>query len=85
MNQALDTAGKKARAMLRQAGVPAKAVNWIRAHNEGEFASVDKWYEERLLEILTHPANATLEFSRETKGQIFVKFNAEVLAMYANA
>lgn len=83
--QAREAAATTARTTLREYGFDAEAVAWIREQADGEFAALPKWaQEERVLEFLTDPRNTTIEFSRETKTRIFVKFTAAVLQTWPN-
>jgi hypothetical protein len=80
--QAHEVAANNARRVMRQMGLTVHAVAQVRQQEEGEFASLDKWEEERVLEFLTDPRNTTVEYSRETKTRIFVKFTEAVTATW---
>lgn len=69
-----------ARQAMRKLGLTVHAVAQIREQVDGEFASLDKWEEEQVLEFLTDPRNTAVEYSRETKTRIFVKFTDRVMA-----
>lgn len=79
--QAREQSAQTARALLRNAGFYVESVAWIREHNDGEFAALLKWgHEDKIEEFLTDPRNTTVEYSRETKSRIFVKFTDAVMA-----
>lgn len=80
--QAHEQAASIARKVMRELGFSVNAVAQIRQQNDGEFASVFKYQEEKLMEFLTDPRNTTIEYSRETKSRIFVKFTDRVMSTW---
>lgn len=82
--QAFEIAAKSARAYMRKAGLDVKAVAYFRQHEDGEFASVDKWYADRLAQVLEANSNV-IERGRETGSKVFVNFTPQFLATLPHA